>query len=118
MSQIATKRLQRELSELQKNPPANIRLVEADQLNKWIVEFTGAEGSLYAGEHFLLQFKFPSDYPIDSPEVIFLKPNIPVHPHVYTNGHMYVSRGMFLSRQDLSRMLTAMSPNGGSRVPV
>ncbi len=30
-------------------------------------------------------------YPFDSPEVTFLGPNIPVHPHVYSNGHICLS---------------------------
>lgn len=29
----------------------------------------GVEGTLYEGEHFLLQFKFNNKYPFDSPEV-------------------------------------------------
>jgi len=39
---------------------------------------------------FRLQFSFPRDYPIDSPEVIFLPP-APVHPHIYSNGHICLS---------------------------
>jgi len=72
----------------------------------------GAEGTLYDGEQFQLQFKFGTSYPFESPEVlhlyfiliiylliiifIFLKvtfvgQNIPVHPHVYSNGHICLS---------------------------
>lgn len=32
----------------------------------------GAEGTLYDGEQFQLQFKFGSSYPFESPEVSFL----------------------------------------------
>ncbi|KAI9189876.1 ubiquitin-conjugating enzyme E2 W [Blastocladiella emersonii ATCC 22665] len=91
MAKIATKRLQRELAEIMKNPPAGIRMVDSDSLMKWVVEVQGAAGSIYEGETFKLQFKFPADYPIESPEVIFLAPNIPVHPHVYSNGHICLS---------------------------
>jgi ubiquitin-conjugating enzyme E2 W len=31
---------------------------------------TGAEGTLYEGELFQLQFKFSPKYPFDSPEVL------------------------------------------------
>ena len=50
----------------------------------------GAEGTLYSGEVFRLQFTFTPDYPIESPEVIFLHPP-PRHPHIYTNGHICLS---------------------------
>lgn len=51
----------------------------------------GVEGTLYEGEHFQLLFKFNNKYPFDSPEVTFIGPNIPVHPHVYSNGHICLS---------------------------
>lgn len=51
----------------------------------------GVAGTLYEGEHFQLLFKFNNKYPFDSPEVTFVGPNIPVHPHVYSNGHICLS---------------------------
>ncbi|VVC38679.1 Ubiquitin-conjugating enzyme E2,Ubiquitin-conjugating enzyme/RWD-like [Cinara cedri] len=51
----------------------------------------GAEGTIYDKEHFQLQFKFGPSYPFESPEVIFVGQNIPVHPHVYSNGHICLS---------------------------
>lgn len=75
----------------------------------------GADGTLYQGEDFQLQFRFSSKYPFDSPEVctiilslpmllasqmfsnvdllqvMFVGDNIPVHPHVYSNGHICLS---------------------------
>jgi len=38
---------------------------------RWIVDVTGAAGTLYEGERFKLQFKFGARYPFDSPEVTF-----------------------------------------------
>jgi ubiquitin-conjugating enzyme E2 W len=35
----------------------------------WIVKITGAEGTLYQGEQFRLQFKFLDMYPMEAPEV-------------------------------------------------
>ena len=52
---------------------------------------SGPPGTLYDGENFHLQFKFGSKYPFDSPEVIFVGDDIPVHPHVYSNGHICLS---------------------------
>jgi len=37
---------------------------------RWVVDVTGAAGTLYEGERFKLQFKFGARYPFDSPEVI------------------------------------------------
>ncbi|KAF4684118.1 ubiquitin-conjugating enzyme E2 W [Perkinsus olseni] len=51
----------------------------------------GAKGSLYEGESFKLRFKFSSDYPFDSPEVVFVPPAVPIHPHIYSNGHICLS---------------------------
>ena len=52
---------------------------------------TGPPGTLFDGEHFHLQFKFGPKYPFDSPEVIFIGDDIPVHPHIYSNGHICLS---------------------------
>ena len=57
---------------------------------RWIVTMRGAEGSFYEGEVFKLQFTFPREYPIETPEVVFLQPT-PIHPHIYTNGHICLS---------------------------
>lgn len=35
----------------------------------WTINMHGAEGTLYDGEQFQLQFKFGSSYPFESPEV-------------------------------------------------
>ena len=46
---------------------------------------------IYRSQTFRLRFRFPANYPIEAPEVMFLglsdppRP-IPVHPHVYSNG--------------------------------
>jgi ubiquitin-conjugating enzyme E2 W len=53
----------------------------------WHVSFTGASGTLYQGEEFTLRIRFTEDYPMDSPEVVFLIP-APVHSHIYSNGHI------------------------------
>eukprot|EP00899_Mesostigma_viride_P022279 jgi/Mesvir1/3235/Mv16378-RA.1 len=52
----------------------------------WVITMQGAPGTLYAGERFRLQINFPSDYPMESPEVQFV--DVPIHPHIYSNGHI------------------------------
>ena len=56
----------------------------------WHVKFIGAEGSVYAGEAYTLQFKFNNEYPIEAPEVIFVGVP-PAHEHVYSNGYICLS---------------------------
>ncbi|KAJ3172685.1 ubiquitin-conjugating enzyme E2 W [Geranomyces variabilis] len=91
MSNIFTKRLTKELRDLQANPPAGILIDKADDdLKLWKVVMSGAEGTLYQGEQFKLQFKFSNNYPLESPEVIFLD-TVPIHPHIYSNGHICLS---------------------------
>ena len=51
----------------------------------------GPTGTLFDGENFNLQFKFGPKYPFDSPEVMFIGDDIPVHPHIYSNGHICLS---------------------------
>ncbi|VDP36545.1 unnamed protein product [Heligmosomoides polygyrus] len=58
---------------------------------QWRVDVIGASGTLYEGEKFSLQFRFTQQYPFNSPEVMFVGDNIPVHPHVYSNGHICLS---------------------------
>ena len=42
---------------------------------------------MYDGEVFTLRIRFSDEYPLDSPQVVFLEP-VPVHPHIYSNGHI------------------------------
>ena len=90
----SSKRLLKELSDLKKKPVEGLELdaerIE-ENLSKWNVILNGAAGTLYSGEKFELQFTFGSKYPFDSPQVVFVAPKIPVHPHVYSNGHICLS---------------------------
>ena len=65
--------------------------VMEDNLTEWIIHLDGPQGTLYNEEKFQLKFKFSQKYPFDSPQVTFIKPYIPIHPHIYTNGHICLS---------------------------
>lgn len=90
----AQKRLQKELVSLIKEPPPGV-VIDGEsvgqQLDVWVVSLNGAAGTIYDGEKFQLQFRFGPKYPFESPEVVFVGPEIPVHPHVYSNGHICLS---------------------------
>ncbi|KAJ7515962.1 hypothetical protein O6H91_22G036200 [Diphasiastrum complanatum] len=87
LSKIAAHRLQKELSEWQVNPPVGFKHKVTDNLQKWIIEVTGAPATLYANEQYQLQVDFPEHYPMEAPQVIFIQ-NAPLHPHIYSNGHI------------------------------
>ncbi|KAJ1790775.1 ubiquitin-conjugating enzyme E2 W [Coemansia sp. RSA 2399] len=89
---LSTKRLMHELSQMTKSPHgSHVRLVSCEKMDLWSIDIVGAEGTLYAGEVFTLRFRFPADYPLESPEVVFVGKSMPVHPHVYSNGHICLS---------------------------
>ncbi|KAI7903789.1 ubiquitin-conjugating enzyme E2 W [Cokeromyces recurvatus] len=88
MASIYTKRLTKELKDLNKNPPEGVIIEEADNLKSWRLCLIGAAGTIYEGEKFKLEFRFPPQYPLEAPEVIFIQPYVPVHPQIYSNGHI------------------------------
>ena len=84
-------RLKKEAEDIQKNFVGVLELnIVDDSMTKWHIKFVGAEATLYAGEPYTLQFKFSKDYPIDSPEVIFVG-TPPKHEHIYSNGFICLS---------------------------
>ncbi|CAL4918396.1 unnamed protein product [Urochloa decumbens] len=87
LSKIACSRLQKELGEWQVNPPAGFKHRVTDNLQRWVIDVAGAQGTLYTGETYQLQVDFPEHYPMEAPQVIFLHP-APMHPHIYSNGHI------------------------------
>ena len=87
----AQKRLTREYEEMVKSYGEMFRVqIKDDSMLLWEVSFVGAEGTVFQGQHFTLQFKFDANYPIEAPEVIFIG-NYPHHEHVYSNGYICLS---------------------------
>ncbi|KAJ2744701.1 hypothetical protein GGI20_002756 [Coemansia sp. BCRC 34301] len=90
MSVLRTRRLMGELRKMKADPPQQVRLLNHEDMGKWTLSVEGAAETLYAGEHFQLQFTFPVAYPLEAAEVVFVG-DVPVHPHVYSNGHICLS---------------------------
>ncbi|PNS13937.1 ubiquitin-conjugating enzyme E2-16 kDa [Sphaceloma murrayae] len=87
----SVKRLQRELAKLNSGPLApGITLVSAENLQEWQIDIQVMDDNpIYMGKTFRLKFIFSNNYPIEAPEVVFLRSparEIPLHPHVYSNG--------------------------------
>lgn len=95
MANMKHKRIQKEIRQLMNNPPPGVKLSSNTDtsvtLDEIIMELTGADSTLYAGEVFKLLFKFNDRYPFDSPQVMFIGEHIPIHPHIYSNGHICLS---------------------------
>ena len=75
------------------DPPSSARLMQHIYTGEkeWIMKIEGSSGSIFDGQSFKLRFRFDDIYPHESPEVIFVGDNIPVHEHIYSNGHICLS---------------------------
>ncbi|EGR30636.1 ubiquitin-conjugating enzyme e2w, putative [Ichthyophthirius multifiliis] len=86
-----TKRLQKDLEAIQKNYKDQFQVtLPKNDLQIWHIEFTASKETVFADEKFKLQFKFSPEYPIESPEVIFIG-KVPDHEHIYSNGFICLS---------------------------
>ncbi|CAK9040903.1 unnamed protein product [Durusdinium trenchii] len=85
------KRVQKELDSLEARAGEDgIYVHDYPDTDTCRIDILGAPGTLYAGERFLLRFRFSARYPFESPEVVF-EGESPMHPHIYSNGHICLS---------------------------
>mmetsp|Transcript_10933 Transcript_10933/g.16669 ORF Transcript_10933/g.16669 Transcript_10933/m.16669 type:complete len:147 (+) Transcript_10933:99-539(+) len=78
--------------------------LEVSAPDTWLVHILCPPGCIYENESYTLRVVFGPNYPIESPEVVFIGSS-PVHPHVYSNGHICLN----ILYDDWSPALTVQS---------
>jgi len=81
----ATKRIGRELQNMNSNTPENVSAgPKGSDLYKWTATIVGPKGTPYEGGVFMLDVEFPVDYPFKPPKVTFTTRIY--HPNINKNG--------------------------------
>ena len=82
---MGTKRIQKELKEIQEHPICGITAnpVKQDDLTHWIAKIQGPEGSPYEGGIFNLKIVFGTEYPFKPPRIAFTTKVY--HPNINDN---------------------------------
>ena len=84
----ATKRITREMNEMNASPPEDCTAGPENDNNlfEWTATVAGPAGSPYEGGQFFLKINFPNDYPFKPPKITFQTKIY--HPNINSKGEI------------------------------
>lgn len=107
---MALRRIQKELSDLQKDPPANCSAgPEGEDMFRWSGVIMGPSDSPYTGGVFRLRIQFPVDYPFKPPHVQFVTKIY--HPNINAAGLICLDilKGQWSPALTISKVLLSIT---------
>uniref|UniRef100_A0A6B2LPM5 UBC core domain-containing protein n=1 Tax=Arcella intermedia TaxID=1963864 RepID=A0A6B2LPM5_9EUKA len=107
---MALKRIQKELVDLQKDPPPTCSAGPiSEDLFHWTASIMGPEGSPFHGGLFFLDIAFPADYPFRPPKVRFTTKVY--HPNINRDGSICLDilKDQWSPALTISRVLLSIS---------
>jgi len=118
MTELASKRIQKELAAMLNDPPPGCTLLQmGDDIFRWYVEIQGPPDSPFEGGTYTLLVTFPSSYPISPPKVKF--ETLIFHPNII-DGNIFPSsqfQGISMAQVLLNIIALLSHPDPNYLVP-